>query len=204
MISEQFISLLKTRSLDINSERKELLDKLVDIIHSSLKETNQAVVKFICTHNSRRSQAAEFLLDVLARENKLNILALSAGTEYTAFNINMVEALREFGFELIEFGDKKNPLYIYSIGVDDLYYYSKTYDDKLNQVESPIIVTVCGDANENCPVIPGTYERIHVGYKDPKSSDGTAHQEETYKNKVLEIGSEMYYLIDRLKRLVTV
>jgi len=199
MISAKFIELLEKEGTGISSDRKATLDKFVETIKTSLTETNLAVVKFICTHNSRRSQAAEFLLDVMARKFSLNILALSGGTEFTAFNKNMVNAIKHFGFELEEFGDKRNPLYIYKVGYDDLYYYSKTYEDKLNQLENPIIVTVCGDAQENCPVIPGTYSRIHIGYKDPKHADFSNEVNEVYQAKVLEIGSEMWYVINKLK-----
>lgn len=199
MISADFLTLLEKQSSTLNQERKDLLDKFVDTLKTSLAETNLAVVKFICTHNSRRSQAAEFLMDVLARKYNLNVVALSGGTEYTSFNINMVNAIAHFGFELEKFGDKKNPLYIYKVGYEDLYYYSKTYEDKLNQSENPIIVTVCGDANENCPIIPGTYSRLHIGYKDPKHADSSDKVEEVYRNKVVEIGSEMLYVITKVK-----
>jgi len=189
-----FLSRLEEQSKDISSARREDLDKLAAIITEDLVK-GDSVVKFICTHNSRRSQVAEFMLDVLSREYGLKITALSAGTEATAFEPRMVNAIKNQGFPLIEYGNKPNPLYIYRIKNDDLYYFSKRYDEQLIDYGESIIVTVCGDANENCPVIPGTLKRFHLGYEDPKKSDGSDHESETYKKKVLEIGSEILYLV---------
>ena len=110
----------------------------------------------------------------------------------------MIKALSSFGFVIDKFGRDENPLYIYQIGSLDLYYYSKTYDDNLAKVDKQIIVTVCQSANENCPVIPGTFERFHIGYEDPKYSDNTAEESQVYKDKVVEIGAEMYYLTSLL------
>ncbi len=193
-----FIELIKTKVSEPNSDRQKQLDELADVIAEDLKTRGQSTVKFICTHNSRRSQAAEFLLDVLARHYNLAIVALSAGTEATRFNQSMISALNFYGFEFIEYGLARNPLVIYSMEGQDLYYYSKAYTDKFMSDDREIIVTVCNDAAENCPIIPGTYKRLHLGYKDPKESDNTAHEAETYQAKVLEIGTEMNYLCNKL------
>ena len=187
--------------IGLTNDRKEQIKPLIDTIKSSLSSHQSATVQFICTHNSRRSQTAEFLLDILAREYGLNITALSAGTEATAFNPRMVTAITSYGFQLLEYGHDKNPLYIYSVEHDDLYYYSKRYDEELIPIGQRIIVTVCGDAEENCPIIPGTFKRLHLGYTDPKHSDGTASEADTYRAKVLEIGVEMLYLVKELAQV---
>ncbi len=194
----RFRELIKQGQKAISDLRKGTLDQIAKTMRKALKDNNEIVVKFICTHNSRRSQTAEFLLDILAREKKVNLVALSAGTEFTSFNPAMVKAIESWGFSFIKYGQEPNPLYIYNIGHDDLYYYSKVYSEELIDYKNIINITVCGDANENCPVIPSSYARFHLGYKDPKTSDGTAHQEEVYANKVVEIGSEMLYLVDSI------
>lgn len=198
MAVKKFISELAESSEKIPNSRKEALEPLITTIGSSLKTHDKTIVQFICTHNSRRSQTAEFFLDIFAREYKLNITALSAGTESTAFNPRMVEAIRSFGFELIKYGDDRNPLYIYGLINNELYYYSKRYDEELIEFDKKIVVTVCGDANENCPIVPGTFERLHLGYKDPKFSDNTSEEEKVYKAKVIEIGNEMLYVVQQL------
>jgi arsenate reductase len=190
---KRFIEKIKGNLTHISEERAGALDALATLIREDLQK-GESVVKFICTHNSRRSQTAEFMLDILAKHYNLNITALSAGTEATAFAPSMVSALQNEGFELMEYGQQPNPLYIYRRDNNDLYYYSKKYDEQLMDYGDAIIVTVCGDAHENCPVIPGTLKRFHLGYIDPKKSDGTPQEAETYTNKVLEIGTEMLYL----------
>ena len=138
------------------------------------------------------------MLDIMARKFELNITALSAGTEATAFEPRMVNAIQNEGFELLEYGQKPNPLYIYRVNNEDLYYFSKRYDEQLIDYGKSIVVTVCGDADENCPVIPGTIKRYHLGYNDPKQFDGTSKESEAYAHKVLEIGSEMLYLVQKI------
>lgn len=192
-----FVDKIQGSSSKISAERKALLNQLAVAIIGDLAK-GRAIVKFICTHNSRRSQLAEFMLDVFARENGLDIIALSAGTEATAFEPRMVKAIMAQGFDLEEYGHKPNPLYIYRIKLDDLYYYSKKYDDKLLDQGEATIVTVCSEAETDCPVIPGTGQRIHIAYEDPKLHDNTAKEDEAYANKVLEIGIEMYYVVQQI------
>ena len=193
-----FISQLKANASTIRVERKKALDHLAAVINRQISEEGSSVVKFVCTHNSRRSQLAEFCMDILARENGLPIMSLSAGTESTAFNPRMVKAIESFGFELIKYGQEPNPLYIYRISHNDLYYYSKKWDEELINYGKNIIVTVCDDAGENCPVIPSTFERIHLNYKDPKAFDNTPDESKAYSDKVIEIGTEMHYIIEQL------
>lgn len=198
MAVKKFISKLGAGGMVLSAERKEILQPLIAAIKASLDSDKEAIVQFICTHNSRRSQTAEFLLDVFSREYNLNLTALSAGTESTAFNSRMVDAIQSFGFDLLEYGDDRNPLYIYKIKNDDLYYYSKRYDEELIAFDKKIVVTVCGDAEENCPLIPGTFKRLHLGYIDPKHADNTDQETEVYQNKVQEIGLEMLHIVQTL------
>jgi arsenate reductase len=51
-------------------------------------------------------------------------------------------------------------------GVDLSRQYSKTPAD-LGPVEFDYVVTVCGHANENCPILPGKAKVVHVGFEDP-------------------------------------
>jgi arsenate reductase len=51
-------------------------------------------------------------------------------------------------------------------GVDISKHYSKTPAD-LGPVQFDYVVTVCGHANESCPILPGKATRVHVGFEDP-------------------------------------
>lgn len=51
-------------------------------------------------------------------------------------------------------------------GVDISKQYSKT-PDEIGPVQFDYVVTVCGHANENCPVFPGHAKVVHAGFDDP-------------------------------------
>jgi len=51
-------------------------------------------------------------------------------------------------------------------GVDMSKQYSKTLAD-IGPVQFDYVVTVCGHANENCPIFPRKVKKMHVGFEDP-------------------------------------
>ncbi len=51
-------------------------------------------------------------------------------------------------------------------GVDLSKHYSKTLAD-LGPIPFDYVVTVCGHANENCPLFLGKAKKMHVGFEDP-------------------------------------
>lgn len=51
-------------------------------------------------------------------------------------------------------------------GVDISKQHSKT-PEEIGPVEFDYVVTVCGHADENCPVFPGKTKVVHVGFEDP-------------------------------------
>jgi arsenate reductase len=51
-------------------------------------------------------------------------------------------------------------------GVDISKHFSKT-PAEIGPVEFDYVVTVCGHANESCPVLPGKTKVVHVGFEDP-------------------------------------
>lgn len=58
-------------------------------------------------------------------------------------------------------------------------YHSKTIDKVIDN-EYDLVVTVCGHANETCPMFPNATKVIHVGFEDPDGKDFAAF-EQTYK-----------------------
>jgi arsenate reductase (thioredoxin) len=101
-------------------------------------------VLFLCTGNSCRSQMAEGW----ARHLKCGqIEAYSAGIEKHGLNPHAVRVMAE-------------------AGVDISGQYSKT-PAEIGPVQFDCVVTVCGHANENCPVFPGQTQVVHVGFDDP-------------------------------------
>jgi arsenate reductase len=57
---------------------------------------------------------------------------------------------------------------------------------------------VCGHADENCPFIPNAERRFAVTFDDPKVSDDSPQEAATYDERLLEIGSQFYYLFSHV------
>ena len=110
----------------------------------------QRRILILCTGNSARSQMAEALIN--ARHQFWH--AESAGTQ-PADRVNpyALRALDEIG---IQSADAKPKHVRQFIGAP--------FD---------LVITVCDDANENCPVWLGQGRRIHIGFPDPAKATGT-------------------------------
>ena len=110
-------------------------------------------VLFLCTHNSARSQMAEGLLRSLGADH---FDAFSAGTEATLVRPEAITVMAE-------------------IGIDIAGQESKTLDRYLAE-SFDLVITVCDDANESCPVFLGARERLHWSFPDPSRSTGTPEE----------------------------
>ena len=99
---------------------------------------------FLCTGNSCRSQMAEGLGRHFAGET---IEFSSAGIEKHGLNPFAVKAMQEIGIDIT--GHTSNTL------------------DELDSDSLDYIVTVCGHADETCPVLATQTQRIHKGFDDP-------------------------------------
>lgn len=61
------------------------------------------------------------------------------------------------------------------IGIDISGHTSKPLEPFLKQ-EIDTVITVCGNANEACPVFPGNLHRYHWGFEDPAHAEGTEEE----------------------------
>lgn len=107
-------------------------------------------VLFICTHNSARSQMAEGFLRHLAGDR---FDVYSAGTEATSIRPEAIFVMNEIGIDIS--GQTSKTLHRYL---------PERWD---------YVITVCDDANESCPVFPGTSERSHWSFPDPSQATGS-------------------------------
>ena len=57
------------------------------------------------------------------------------------------------------------------IGIDISGHRSKSVDEFTNQ-DFDYVITVCDNANEQCPIFPGDTNRIHWSFEDPAAADG--------------------------------
>ncbi len=180
---------------DIPNARKNLIGDLAHFISRKVNKGEGAHLNFICTHNSRRSHMAQLWTAALAWRLGLqyNIATYSGGTETTAFNPAAVHALRMVGFEIIRSEEPINPQYEIGFGPDakTLKAYSKLYNAAENPKSEFIAVMTCSDADEACPMVVGAEKRYALTYDDPKVSDGTPLQEETYYERCCQIGAEI-------------
>lgn len=106
-------------------------------------------VLFLCTHNSCRSQMAEGLANHFLGER---IEAFSAGTEATRVNPLAAKVMAE-------------------LGIDFTGHRSKVLDEFAGQ-PFDYVITLCGDANEKCPLFFGGVKRLHMGFEDPSRLPG--------------------------------
>jgi arsenate reductase (thioredoxin) len=57
------------------------------------------------------------------------------------------------------------------IGIDISQHHSKSVDDFTTQ-QFDYVITVCDNANEQCPIFPGNTKRIHWSFEDPGAAEG--------------------------------
>ena len=186
----------------IPSERKAVLAKITDFIQSQQSEQAFANLNFICTHNSRRSHLGAIWTKAAAEWHGIpKVQTFSGGTEATAFNPRAVAALERTGFSIQQTTWADNP--IYHIRFQDegpaMTAFSKVYNQAPNPLEGYCAVMTCSSADDACPVVFGASERIAVTYQDPKISDGMPEEAQTYDQRALQIGREMFYALSLVK-----
>ncbi len=187
----------------ISPERKAQLDELAAFVHEQKQQQPLVQMTFICTHNSRRSHMGQLWAAAAAAHVGLEgIVTYSGGTEATAFNPRAVASMQRAGFA-IENSGGDNPRYQVRFGpqAEPMTCFSKKYDDAANPQKGFIAVMVCSDADAACPFVPGASGRFAIPYLDPKASDGTAQEADTYDLRSRQIATEMLYVMTVAKSL---
>ena len=187
------------RSLVISIERKQILQVLIYYIQAKVKAGEVADLKFICTHNSRRSQFAQIWAQTAADYFEVPARCFSGGVEVTAFNERAVESFKRSGFRVTKKGEENPKYFIFnSEDTDPITAFSKLFDDPINQTDRFAAVMTCAHADENCPFIPRSEIRIPVRYEDPKTFDDTPEEVEKYDERSMQIASEMFYVFSKI------
>ena len=108
-------------------------------------------VLILCTGNSCRSHMAEGILRNSAAEL---IEVASAGSNPSGYvHPKAITVLDE-------------------IGIDISSHTSKHMNDFLDQ-DVHTVITVCGNADQECPTYPGQFHRHHWGFEDPAHAEGS-------------------------------
>jgi len=110
-------------------------------------------VLVLCTGNSARSQMAEGLLRHDAGDR---FDVESAGLNPGHVRPEAIAVMKEIGLDIS--GQR-----------------SKHVDEFAGQ-QFDYVLTVCDNANESCPVLPGQGERLHRSFEDPAALQGTEQQ----------------------------
>ena len=108
-------------------------------------------IYFICTGNSCRSQIAEGYAKLYFANQ--NVVIRSAGVETHGLNPRAVAIMQEDGVDISQ----------QTSDLIDLDYF--------NQCD--LIVTLCGDARDKCPVIPNMVKHLHWDLPDPARATGS-------------------------------
>ena len=110
-------------------------------------------ILFLCTGNSCRSQMAEGFARHLAGDRAEIV---SAGIEAHGKNPRAIAAMAEVGID---------------ISAQES---TRLSDEMLDGCD--LVVTVCGHADEHCPVLPPDVRRVHWPLPDPAKARGTEEQ----------------------------
>ncbi len=112
-------------------------------------------VLFLCTGNTARSQMAEAFLRKYAGRH---LEAYSAGLQPSAVNPYTERAMREIGIDLS--GQR-----------------SKSVKEYLGKMSFTYLITVCAEAEANCPTtFPGIGQRLSWAFDDPAAVEGSEEE----------------------------
>ncbi|MER2006024.1 MAG: arsenate reductase (thioredoxin) [Psychrobacillus sp.] len=127
------------------------------------------IIYFLCTGNSCRSQMAEgWAKQYLSDE----WIVKSAGIEAHGLNPNAIKAMNEVD---INISNQTSDL----IDMGTLHH-------------AELVVTLCGDAADKCPVTPPHVKRVHWGFDDPAKAKGSEEEKWSVFQRVRdEIGERI-------------
>ena len=110
-------------------------------------------ILFLCTGNSCRSQMAEGWANHLGSEW---LEARSAGIEAHGKNPRAIRVMAEAGVDVS--GQES----------------TRVTDDMIRRAD--VVITVCGHADEHCPVLPPDVKKLHWPLSDPAKAKGTENE----------------------------
>lgn len=198
---ELLSSIEGARQLSISEERKTVLEPLINYIQGKVNQGEEVNLNFICTHNSRRSQFSQIWAKTASDFFGIPANCYSGGVEVTAFNERAVASIQRSGFQVSSEGEG-NPKYSVHFKESNapVQAFSKLFDDPANHAKPFAAVMTCSHADENCPFIPGTEQRIPVRFEDPKAFDGTPQEAEKYDERSQQIASELFYVFSKVQK----
>ena len=107
----------------------------------------------LCTGNSCRSQIAQGYLRYFANEKAT---VFSAGIETHGVNPKAIAVMKEDGIDISK--------------------HTSNHIDDYRDIKFDFVITVCDNANENCPFFPTKAKKFHHNFPDPAKAEGTAEE----------------------------
>ena len=127
-------------------------------------------IRFLCTTNSARSQMAEGPFKKYGGDK---FEAYSAGLEPKAIHPYTEKVMQEIGISLTG-------------------QYSKSFREYMGKVHFAYLITVCAEADKNCPTaFPGIGRRLHWSFEDPAAVEGS-EDEKIAKFRKVRDGNKEY------------
>ena len=129
-------------------------------------------VLFLCTGNSCRSQMAEGLVKHYLRKKWK---AYSAGTEPSGYVHPMaIQVMAELGIDIASQKSKST--------------------EEFRGKRLDLVITVCDDAAENCPVWLGDGKVAHISFPDPAKATGSEEEKlEVFRSVRDDIRRRVFY-----------
>jgi len=107
----------------------------------------------LCTGNSCRSQMAEKILQSkLGESHKV----FSAGSKPQAVNQYAIQVMQEIGLDISQ--------------------NSSNHLDEYKNIQFDFIITVCSNADKNCPNFTGAVTKLHFPFEDPANAIGSEEE----------------------------
>ncbi len=136
-------------------------------------------ILFLCTGNSCRSQMAEGW----CRHLNGNVLEpYSAGLEAKGLDPFAVKVMAESGVDISKQRSK--------------------HLDELRNIQFDYVITLCGDANERCPVFPAKTRVFHAGFDDPPRLAAAMQDEQARLDCYRRVRDEIRQFIMQLPELL--
>jgi arsenate reductase len=141
-----------------------------------MTEKERLKVLFLCTANAARSQMAA---GIAKHDFGDRIEAYSAGTDPKGVSRLAVMVLDEIGIDIS--GETSDHL------------------DKYSDMQFDYVITLCDNANENCPLFFGGVNRLHMGFPDPPhSNDPTPENLQKFREVRDQIQADMRDFFSRV------
>jgi len=138
-------------------------------------------ILFLCTGNACRSQIAEGWARNLSRHfGQDSFVIQSAGIESHGKNPRAIKVMQEAGIDI------------------SLQESTKVTDEMLEQTD--YVVTVCGHADEHCPILPAGSRKEHWPLNDPAKAQGNEDEiMQVFRASRDDIKNRVKDLLQRLK-----